>query len=267
MRDEHGLARAALAQAGPVMERRGSPARRSSFYVHLAWQRVIQNRMRVDEEDIANVRKALAAASQGDDEMVVGYAAQDLGILLLWHDDLAEAQANLERSLAIAERIGEAFMRARPTNLALSALRRHELEAVRCLASRAVPASEAVVFPEFVAQAIACLAWLAWQDGRPDDVLRLANEAEELLATAREWFPRLGWIAGWPLVAIHLDAGRVADGVATGRYMLDHSQQRLPDALESLLVAAGAAWQSGAPEVAREKLSEALRSANELNYF
>jgi hypothetical protein len=130
-----------------------------------------------------------------------------------------------------------------------------------------VLACEALVFPEFVAQAKACLAWLAWQDGRAGDVVRLAREAEELVATARGWFPRLGWTACWPLVALNLDAGQVAKAVAAGRHMLRPSEQRLPDVLGSLLESASAAWESAEPEVAGDKMAEALRLANELHYF
>jgi class 3 adenylate cyclase/tetratricopeptide (TPR) repeat protein len=267
-RKEPERARVVLTAARPVLEAHGSPARKSSFYIHLAWQHAGQSGGRVDDEDVANMRTALAAASQGDDEMVIGYAAQDLGVLLLFHDDLAEAQEHLERSLAIAERIGEALMRARGlTFLALTALRRHDVEAVRSLAPQAVPACEALACPAFVGEAMACLSWLAWQDGRPGDVVTLADEALEVLARTQGWFPQLGWIALWPLVAMHLGAGHVAEAFAAGRQMLEPSQQRLPDVLERALESACAAWESDEPEVAGVQLAETLRLAKQSNYI
>ena len=68
------LGLAALTAARPVVEARGTPARRLAFYRCLAYQRARQNRYRVDEEDIANARRALVAANQGDDQKDIGYA-------------------------------------------------------------------------------------------------------------------------------------------------------------------------------------------------
>jgi hypothetical protein len=118
-----------------------------------------------------------------------------------------------------------------------------------------------------VGEAKACLSWMAWQDGRPGDVVTLAEEALEVLERTQGWFPQLGWIALWPLVASHLGAGHVAEAFAAGRKMLDPSQQRLPDVLERALQSACAAWASDEPEVARGQLAAALRQANQANYF
>ncbi len=75
MRNEPELALATLEAVRPVLEARGSPARKYGFYLHLAMDRVMQNGNRVDEADIATLRRSLAAAAQGEEEKDVGYAS------------------------------------------------------------------------------------------------------------------------------------------------------------------------------------------------
>ena len=264
-RNDPELALAALTAARPVVEVRGTPARRMFFFRTLAYQRASQNRYRVDEEDIANARRALAAANQGDDQKDIGYATYAVGHFLLMHADPEEAQEYLERSLAMAERIGEVLLRAMSLwALTATALCRHDVEVVRSLAPQAMTAGEAAASPGYVGSAKAYLAWLAWQDGRPQDVVALANEALELLETTHF---AVSWVCLWPLIAVHLGAGEVAEAVAAGRQMLEPTQQRLTDELESMLGSACAAWDQEEPEVARAKMAEALQLAKDLHWL
>ena len=267
-RNEPELALAVLAAARPVLEALGGSARKQAFYQSIAMQRAMQNRWRVDEEDIANMRRGAAAAAQGGDEKEIGYATFFVGWHLRLHGDLVEAREHLERSLAMAERIGEIFLRAESLFLlAVTALRRHDVEAVRSLAPQAVTAAEAATSPGFVAGAKACLAWLAWQDERPGGVVTLTNEAAELWSIGNALTTQYRWIGLWPLVATHLEASKVAEAVAAGRQMIEPSQERLPDELESRLESACSAWERDQPEVARDKLAEALQMAHDLHYF
>jgi class 3 adenylate cyclase len=269
---EGELALAALTAARPVVEGRGSPARKCEFYWSVAAQRASQNRWRVDEEDIANARKGLAAATQGDDQKDIAYATYAVGHFSLMRGDLVEAREHLEKSLAMAERIGEVALRAQSLwALTETALRSHDVEAVRSLAPQAMASGEAAASPWFVGSAKASLAWLAWQDGRPQGVVALANEAMELWGTAvfdrNQLFGWPLWLCLWPLIAAHLGAGLVGEAVASGRQMLRPSQLRLPDKLESMLESACAAWDQDEPEVARDKMAEAFELARDLRWF
>src|SRR6185503_8752639 len=87
---------ATLAAARPVLDR-GSAVRKHGYYFHLAMARVAQNRFRVDETDLDNARRSLAAALEAE-EKDVGYATFFLARFLLLHGDLAEAQDHLEQS-------------------------------------------------------------------------------------------------------------------------------------------------------------------------
>ena len=228
--------------------------------------RVMRNRYRVEEADIATMRESLAAAAQGDEEKDVGYATFFFGLALWLHGDLAAAQEQMERALAMAERIGESILLGQSLlGLALTALRRHDTEAVRALAPRAVEAAPDLASSEYLAGAKACLAWLAWQDRRPDDVITLSGEIAELIAGTGRLGSYHGLVHRWPLIAVHLEAGHVAAAVAVSRQIPQYVPW-LPGDLESALEEARQAWDQGQAGLAGERLAAAAALARDLNY-
>jgi len=140
--------------------------------------------------DQDGARDAMANAAVGLRDKLAE-AVWTLGFLLLWHGDLAEAQEKLEVSLAIAERAGGPVRRAVCLcYLNVTALRRHDVEAVRSLAPRALAAAQVARYPMYVAAARAGMAWLAWKDQSFEDVVTLATEALELWgATVADTYP------------------------------------------------------------------------------
>jgi tetratricopeptide (TPR) repeat protein len=270
---------AVLTSARRVLDR-GGPSVHRTFYLLMTLQRVISNRWRVDDEDLATLRLASAAAAEEADERELGWLALYTGWLLLWHDDLARAQEELERCLAIGERHGDLGLQAWSlTRLSTAALRRHDVEAVRALAPKAVAACVEYAHPELVVGAKACLAWLAWQEQRYDDVLSLVADVDKLYEALQGWAEPMSataafwgtlefkWVFLWPVLAVHLKAGAVDGAVAAGRQMLDPSQQRLPGNLEILLASACRAWEQGDARTAGVKLRRALGLAHKLDYF
>ncbi len=228
-RNEPEKAAAVLASARPVVEARGTRAHRQSFYQILSVQRARQARYRIDEEMITNSRAAVVLAQQGGGEHDLAFALFALGFVLLWHGDLPEAQEQLGASLAIVNLIGDVVLRARCLcYLCVTALRLHDVEAARFLTSDALTAAEGAGYPEYVAAAKAVMAWVAWRDERPEDVLVLANEALELWETVVVTHP-FKWPCLWPLIAVRLAAGEVAEAVDASRQLLLPQQQRLPD--------------------------------------
>ena len=265
-RNEPDKAAAVLAAARPVVEARGTPARRQTFHMNFALQQSREKRYRIDEEILTNMRAAVAAAQEGGHEYGIAFTLFGLGFCLLWYGDLVEALERLEASLAVAERIGDVVLRARCLcYLNVTALRRNDLEAVRSLAPEAIAAGEAAAYTEYVAAGKATQAWVAWRDERFEDVVTLANEALELWATtvvSYSWY----WLCLWPLIAVRLASGQLAEAVEAGRQLLVTPQQRLPDELESMVQAAIAAWGSGEPQLARGTLGEAVELARRLRY-
>ena len=110
-------------------------------------------------------------------------------------------------------------------------------------------------------------AWLAWQDGRPDEVLRLAAEIESLDLTNAGSGAMYRWIYLFPLLAAHLAAGATAEAVTAARRIIDPSQQWLPDDLTAALAGACESWDEGDPAQAAKRLTEALAIARARAYF
>ena len=71
--------------------------------------------------------------------------------------------------------------------------------------------ADAMASYQYTAGAKACLAWLAWQDRRPADVIKLSDEIAELMETpvGSGFYQELLYL--WPLIAVHLEVGQVAE--------------------------------------------------------
>src|SRR5689334_5145458 len=178
---------ATLAAVRPVLEIVGLPATRWSFYLHLVMARVMRNGCQATAEDLADLRRGLAAAMHSEEEKDAGYATCYVGQFLWLLGDLDQAAEYLERSRAMAERIGESTLLGKSLlALVLTALRRHDPEEVRALLPLVLTAADTMGSAEYLAGARACQAWLAWQDGRRDDVLSLAGEFGALMSPRQE---------------------------------------------------------------------------------
>ncbi len=125
----------------------------------------------------------------------------------------------------------------------------------------------AAKFDGRIAANLSVAAWLAWQDGRPDEVLRLAAEIESLDLTNVGSAAMHGWVYLFPLLAVRLAAGATAEAVAAARRIIDPSQQLLPDDLTTALAAACASWDQGDPVAGGQHLTEALAVARARGYF
>jgi hypothetical protein len=119
---------------------------------------------------------------------------------------------------------------------------------------------------------MAPLAWLAWQEDRPDEVIRIAAEADAADDEAANGGNQYRWVYLFPLAAVYLarsDPGRAVDAI---RPMLDPRQQALPDELAAALEAACRAWDSRqdhdpAGSEALALLQAALGIARDLGFF
>jgi class 3 adenylate cyclase/DNA-binding SARP family transcriptional activator/tetratricopeptide (TPR) repeat protein len=266
MRFEPDLLLATLERARPLLESRGSPARRHTFHRQVAMQELIRHRFRVEDADIARLRRSVELAEQTGDEKDVGYALYFLGWALWLRGELTEAEQQLAKALAMGERIGERHLLV--TSLlavTLTALRRHDTETVRAL----IPQARSVAGKGtiYVALTVAAQAWLAWQDGHPDEVIRLAGRIAEFDLGALVTGARYRWVYLFPLIAARLRSGDAAAAVAAARQILDPAQQLLPDELMAALDTARAAWDRGETGPAADGLDAALRLAHDLHYF
>jgi DNA-binding SARP family transcriptional activator/tetratricopeptide (TPR) repeat protein len=253
---------ATLASARPALEAHGSPARKFGYYHILGIARVVRNRYRVEEADLEIMRQSIAAARESE-EKDAGYAIYLYGRFLWLRGDLDAAREQYEQALAMAERIGETNLRAWTLlGLVQVAVSRHDVDAVRALSDRALEEAETMRSPALVAAGKACLAWLAWQEGKPEEVIAQTELAPKP-GQAEAWWDVHWWIGLLPLMAAYLRADRVPDAVEAVRQI----QQALPDELESLLRSAVTAHDNADPATARAQLASAVTLATTLGYL
>jgi hypothetical protein len=115
--------------------------------------------------------------------------------------------------------------------------------------------------------ASAPLAWLAWQDGRPDDVVAIAEQAAEHGPGEVMNGGSYKWVYLLPLIAVDLDRGDTEAAVAHARQVLGPGQQVLPDELAAHLRGACLAWDEGVRDQVTSCLRAALAAAATLGYF
>jgi len=271
MRTEPDKSRAVLERARTLVEAKGSPVRRATFYRLWAFQNLLRNRLRVKDEDLAMLRAAVALTEQSveDRDKEVAYTTDFLGWAYWLSGDLPAAAEYLTSALAMADRIGETLLHDMALrSLCLTALRRHDIDAVRTLLPQsfdAVKAAGRLLGSHLTGtRAIAC--WLAWQDGRPDEVLRLAAEVESDDLTFGSG-AMYRWVYLFPVLAARLRAGELDDAVTAARTIIHPSQQWLPDDLTTALAEAADAWGTGSDTETAERLTRALALAREHGYF
>jgi hypothetical protein len=260
------LALATLAAVRPILEDVGTPATTYSFYLHLVMARVMRNRYQADRADLADLHRGLAAAAQSE-EKDAGYALYFVGQFLWLLGDLADAEEYLERALAMAQRIGESSLHGKSLlGLALNALRRHDADRVRALLPRILAGADGMAPADYFAGIMSCQAWLAWQDGRRDDVIKLSGEIPAVMTEAQYPWTYHGLVHQWPAVAAHLDAGDVAAAIAAARDLPRYAPP-LPADLADVIAAALAAWDAGGHAPARDHLTAALAQARARRYL
>ena len=220
----------------------------------------------IDEGLLDDYRAERAALVEGGLENEMYYTWFHLGYALLWHGDLSAAQAELENALVMCRRAGDKLAELRAlTYLACSHLRQHHVADVEGSAPRVEELAGALSFPEYAGMAKAMMSWVAWKKGRPADVEPLAQEALAHWGSCVVHY-NFCWVCLWPLVAVRLASGQVAEAVEAGRQLLVPPQQRLPEELESSVQAAVAAWDEGRAQLAEQKLGAAVELAQRLRY-
>ena len=272
-RNELERAAAVIESVRPLVETVCSPQVVACFNIALAQQHVRERRYRVDAQVLEDHRRSVAVAralgpatTTEPNEGQRCVALSNLGMVLTWHGDLAEAQEVHEQALASVVRQGSLGARGRVlVDLAVNALRGGDVEVVRELASPAREARMAGGHPYYAAAATALQAWVAWRDQQEEQALALAAQALELWESQPESYP-FHFLALLPLAGAHLDTGQVDEAVGVARRLLEPSQARLPDELEGAVQSACEAWDRAEPELAGQLLAEAVQLARDLGY-
>jgi DNA-binding SARP family transcriptional activator/predicted ATPase len=206
-------------------------------------------------------RAAVEQMERAANARATAYMRFSLGFCLLWAARYDEAEAELSSALTTARRIGDVTTEIRSLSyLAVAHRKRGLVEAAAGTANETVDAARRSGMLEYVGQATATMAWVAWRRGNLERANELAVTAWETMRSAWQ-MPAIAWMPLWPLLGVAVREGRLGDAVELGGEMLDATRQPLPDELESELRAAGVAWERSDPDVARAAFERAMEVA------
>lgn len=253
-----------IEQMQPLLEREGTAAQRSDFWVHVAWRDALRDHYVISEATLAVCRSGLKAALETGSPTIIGPAHFGLGYCLLLSDRLVEAEEHLQAALRLAEQVGEVELEARCRLhfLPMVFRRRGQVEAVRRALAHALAQGEKR-YPDVLA---AQRAWLAWHAGDPEAVEHYGQAALETWRNPWRVYP-FQWMGVWPLLGVALEGEQITQGLDYARLLLAPTQQRLPEPLRAALAAALEAGEQGPHETARSLLHQALALAQDLGYL
>jgi len=251
-------------EAQPMVERHGTPVQRSAFFEWLAGMHMRRDRYVPSEDTFALLQAALAAAEESGSLDRIADATSAVGLCHLLHGDLENADEWLRAASLLAERIGDVLIEARCLMyLAISCRKRGQVAETRQYASRCMSLGTGAEAFLYATAAKANLAWVAWREG---DLSEAHQCASSVLAQLPPPVP-FRWVALWPLIAVALAQEEIAEAVEHAQALLDPMQQRLPDALATVLGQAIETWDAGEPEAARTHLKEAVELAQDMGCF
>ncbi|MSP12373.1 MAG: hypothetical protein EXR62_05380 [Chloroflexi bacterium] len=256
----------------PVVEQHGTPVQQASFFQHVAWRELQRNRYVATDEIVAWSQTALAALQGAGSQTATAIPSAQFGAgyALLWRGQPEAALKHMEIALQLAEQTGDINLQARClayitiAHRQCSRLAEAQQYALRCLAV----ATQAHM-PEYAGMAEANLAWVGWCAG---DVRGVETHGQaaltywQQLPTSHPSLP-FQWTVHWPLLALSLGEDDLAAAMEHGRRLLDPFQQRVPDALQTLLEQAAQAWEHSQPEATRVRLQQGLALAQQMHYL
>ncbi len=219
------------------------------------------------DDVIQAARSYLTLAEELQDNASIPSARFQLGMALLLHSDLDEAEEQMQSALSLAERSGDVSLEGRClTYLTILYRKRGQLEAVREYAGRSLRLATAGQMPDYIGAACGNLAWLAWRKGNLSEARNLGQQALEAwqqtsLAYASQWTTL------WPLIGVALAESQPVMAAEYARRMLDPKQQRPPGTLEASLEAAVQAAGAGNLDLVRTELEGVLGLAATLGYL
>jgi DNA-binding SARP family transcriptional activator len=248
---------ASMATYRSALEAHASPRRRVYLYIlaNLMWLR--ERCFTADDEMVTLARTAVATAYESGSLSAIAAAKHELGFHLLFAGEAAESAAEMADALRVAERIGDHTLQCRCLAYLTHAYRRLcDVGRVRELASHTLQAAEAGKMSEYVAHAQASFAWVAVREGDRARALEQATAALPLFEDDSPYRVLL-WIVAWPLIAVSVAEGRVADAVVYAERLLDPSRQGMPADLRTALEAVVSA-------IGDVEAGAALRAASEI---
>jgi tetratricopeptide (TPR) repeat protein len=226
-----------------------------------------QSRYVITSEAMEHARAYVQVLEASGDSTWLPSAYFQLGLVLLWARELAEAEQLMLKALVQSEQRGDVSLEGRCLTYLTFVYRwLNQPDKVQAYAERSLRHATRIGMAEYVGAARGNMAWLAW---RRQEMAMVREQGGLALEAWREMSVMyiFQWSARWPLLGAALKAGRLVEALNHARIMLEPSQPRMPDVLEAGLENAVRAADAGDFGAARAYLEPLLAPARALNYL
>jgi hypothetical protein len=219
----------------PLVEAHGTAEQRSRLFGWMGLALLRAEVFAAGERTIDYLRTGLAAAREAGSTAGILWLQFALGFCLLWAWQLDEAAEQIAAALALTEQVGDLTNRTRCLNyLTVLHRRRGDFGETRRFADLTLEAARDTHMPEYVVQADANLAWIAWREGDLDRAEQLARDVwgrwdGYLMQRVFAWEPV------WPLLGLAVRAGRDDEVRELVEVLLDPTRQPMPPDLDQAL--------------------------------
>ena len=236
-----------VAQAGRVIEQRGTPAQ----HARLLEATVLADLRRfryfgLPDETLANAVRQLDMARTSADRRVIARGEGVLGFVHLFRNELSDAEQHLGASLEHAEYVGDMEVALIAMNwLAFVARHRGDVAMARHWAERTVVLSRSMKNLFYQAGGLGSLGWAALHEG--DEPRAEACLEESMAITAKVPSP-IQYMAAGPLLALSTKRRDWRAAIGYAQALLHPSQRRLPDEVHRALQDAIDTWNDSADE-------------------
>ena len=250
----------------PVIDSVASHLQRARF-LRTQWMRNLRHdRYVAREETVQFAREALAASQESGDPAQIVADQFGMGFVLMFHQHIELAAAELRAALTMAERGGDLSRQARClAYLSMAARMLRSPDETRRYADRGAEVAVTAGMRDYVAAAQANRAWLSLREKDLDGAVRWAHEALKAWRSLSFVFP-LQWLALIPLLEATLQRGEIEEAVACAESILDTSQMLLSGAASDALGRGIRCWHRGERDAAVSALNLALTYLDETGY-
>lgn len=254
-------------QVTPVVQERNHATSRMRLLMALCLMHLRRERYVVSEKMLENSREALHLSREWGDLKTRMNCQFELGFLHLWRRELDEAEHDLNATLELAKASGAVWMQTLSlTYLTVLYRFKGHKDKVSGHAVHVQKIAEVAHMPDYVAAAKSNLAWVAWRNGDLATVQQLSQQALAIWRRSPMVYP-FQWQTLWPLIAVILAQGCEDEAWAHSKALLEPTQQRLPDNINSVLESAVQMNAINQAKAARSYLDKALALAREMGYL
>jgi DNA-binding SARP family transcriptional activator/DNA polymerase III delta prime subunit len=253
-----------------IIEQHGVPGQRTAYLQDIVGIEFRRNRAIMTPKMVSMAKEMLDTQRKIGNQAAIPSSQFYFGFALLWSGKPQEAIEPIQAALDLAETTGDLSLQARCLSYLTVAFRQcGHVEETQHYAAQSLDVTTRAQMPEYIAIAQANQAWLAWHAdnlGLCQEFGRLAVEMWQQLPPNHASAP-FQWLARFPLIAVALYQENFSLAIDEAVVILDPNQQCLPEALETALIQAIAAWEAGKQHVAPTFLHESIVLAREMHYL